>query len=206
MFADRADETPHLSHVRVVKVVRHPAGLVTTNVDVRAREDGCHAGQHLLDQLEGGGQLWVEPDSVVRVTRWELKLNDVSTAVQVRMHAHDRESVPRRVDLRHDGDEVLLRVGGERTEIRGVVEVVGGPWALGRSSYRETPTLVVGQVQVQYVELVERQKVDQPSELVRREEPTCDVERKAAPGVPRCVENPRSRKRNLPCVGGRCSG
>ena len=103
---------------------------------------------------------------MVCVTGWQLELDEVSAGVQIRVHPHDRGCVPGRVDLGNDGDEAVLGVGDERTEVFGSVEGVAGLWDLGRSPHGEAPTLVVGQVQVQHIELVERQKVDHPPDLV----------------------------------------
>src|SRR5262249_22102367 len=120
-LADRADEAAHPVDVRRVQVVGHPVGLVTADVDVRAREDRRNAGQHLLDQLEGRGQLWVEPRGVVFVTGWQLEFDQVATGVQLRVHPHDRGRVAGCVDLGNDRDESVRGVGGERTEVFGAV-------------------------------------------------------------------------------------
>jgi hypothetical protein len=58
-------------------------------------------------------------------------------------------------------------------------------------------------VQVQHVELVEREQVDHPPDVVQGEERAGQVERQAAPGVPRRVEHPRARQGELSCVAGR---
>jgi hypothetical protein len=97
--------------------VGHPAGLVAADVEVGAREDPGDAGQHLLDQREGGGQLRVEPGGVVLVPGWELELDVVATGAQLRVQPHQRGRVAGRVDLGHDGDEAVGGVGGQRPQV-----------------------------------------------------------------------------------------
>ena len=60
---------------------------------------------------------------------------------------------------------------------------------------RDPPALVVGQVQVQDVELVERGEVDQAQDVVDAEEVARDVEHEAAPAVARRVLDHARRDR-----------
>jgi hypothetical protein len=110
--------------------------------------------------FKGRGQFWVEPCGVVRVTGRELELDEVSTGVQFRAHPHQRGRVPGRVYLGNDGDEAVLGVGYEPAKVFGAIERDVGLRVLGRPHHWETPALIVGQVQVQHVKLVEREKVD----------------------------------------------
>jgi hypothetical protein len=185
--------------------VRHAVGLVSADVDVRAGEDRGHLGQHLLDQLEGRGQLRVEPHGTVLVAGHKLELDLVAAGVQLRVQPHERGRVPGRVDLGNDGDEAVRGVGDERPEVFVGVEGAG-PRCPGRSAREEPPALVVGQVQVQHVELVEFQQVDHPPDLLDGEERAGQVERQTAPGIPRRVEDPGVRHADLPAAGGRCRG
>jgi hypothetical protein len=63
--------------------------------------------------------------------------------------------------------------------------------------------LVVGQVQVQHVELVELQQVDYPPDLPDRDGRAGQVERQTAPGESRRVEDAQARHGDL-AGPGRC--
>ena len=71
----------------------------------------------------------------------------------------------------------------------------------------DAPALVVGEVQVQHVELVEREQVDVLLHLVDGEEVARDVEHRAAPGEARMIgdaarrDRPRGRLRMLALLG-----
>jgi hypothetical protein len=93
-------------------------------VQVRAGEDRGHPGQHLPDQLEGRGQLRIEPYRLVLVPRQEPELDLVAAGAQLRVQPHERGRVPRRVDLGDDSDEAVRGVAGEFPEI--LVAVEGG--------------------------------------------------------------------------------
>jgi hypothetical protein len=64
-FAERADHVPQSADVGRVEVVGHASRLVAADVEVGAGEEVGRAGQDLLEQCEGGGELGVEP-----VGRW----------------------------------------------------------------------------------------------------------------------------------------
>ena len=201
--ADQAAQPPD---VRRVHLVRHPAGLVRADVQVRAREDRGHPGQDLLHHLEGRGQLRVEPHRVAPVAGQELVLDLVPAGSQLRPQPQQRGGVPGRVDLGNDGDEAVRGVAGEVAEVFVAVEGCAGLRAGGRAAQGERPGLVVGQVQVQHVELVELQQVDHPPDLLDGEERAGHVERQAAPGVPRRVEDPRGRHPEVFPAGGDAAG
>src|SRR5262249_16328063 len=140
------------------------------------------------------------------VTGRALKLDEVSTGVQLRAHPHESGHMPGRVYLGDDGDEAVLGVGYEPAKVFGTVEGYIGLRVLGRRPHGEAPALVVSQMQVQHVKLVEREKVDDALDLIQREEHAGEVERKTTPGIPRRVEDPRGRHRDLACTGGRFRG
>ena len=160
--AERTDGAAHPLDVRRVEIVGHPAWLVPADVDVRAREDLGNPGQHLLHQLQGRGQLRVEPGGVVLVPGWELELDLVAPGVQLRTQPHQRGGVPGRVDLGDDGDEAVGGVGGQGAQVAGAVEAGVGLRAVGRPAHGQASALVVGQVQVQHIELVEGKQIDHP--------------------------------------------
>ena len=110
--------------------------------------------------------------------------------------------MPGRVDLGDDRDEAIRGVGSQSGE---VVVAVEGLRAGGRLAQGDAPGLVVGQVQVQHVELVQRQQVDYPPDLLDGEERAGHVERQAAPGVPRRVEDPRAWQADLACTSLICA-
>ena len=114
--------------------------------------------------------------------------------------------MPGRVHLGDDGDEALRGVGGDRPKVPGAVEDAAGLRPRGRPRRGEPPALIVGQVQVQHVELVEREEVDHAPDLIEGEERAGEVERQAAPGVPGRVEDARARHKDLPRAGGRYRG
>ena len=104
------------------------------------------------------------------------------------------------VDLRDHGDPVRRRVGDDPRVVGVRVEAALAAADLGRGAGHrqlrpgvdlQPPALVVGQVQVQDVELVERGEVDEAQDVVDAEEVARDVEHDAAPGVARA--RPRSR-------------
>src|SRR5262249_31947333 len=103
------------------------------------------------------------------VTGRALKLDEVSTAVQLRAHPHESGHMPGRVYLGNDGDEAVLGVGYESAKVFGAVEGDIGLRVLGRRPHGEAPALVVSQMQVQHVKLVEREKVDDAFDLIQRE-------------------------------------
>src|SRR5207302_9492833 len=114
----------------------------------------------------------------------ELVLDLVPAGSQVRPQPQQRSGVPRRVDLGNDRDEAVSGVADQVAEVFVTVEGGAGLRAGGRAAQSERPGLVVGQVQVQHVELVEFQQVDYPPDLPDGEEGAGHVEGQAAPGVP----------------------
>ena len=166
-------------------------------MQVRAGEDPGQAGQDLLHQLEGRRQLRVEPHGAAAVAGQELVLDLVPAGPQVRPQPQQRGGVPGRVDLGNDRDEAVRGVADQVAEVFVPVERGVGLSAGGRAAQGERPGLVVGQVQVQHVELVELQQVDHPPDLPDGEEGTGHVERQAAPGVPRRVGDLRGRDPDL---------
>ena len=148
LLAERADQAAQPPDVRHVHLVRHPAGLVRADVQVRAREDPGHAGQDLLHQLEGRAQLRVEPHGAAAVAGQELVLDLVPAGSQVRPQPQQRGGVPGRVDLGNDRDEAVRGVAGEVAEVFVAVAGCAGLRAGRRAAQGERPGLVVGQVQV----------------------------------------------------------
>ena len=192
-LAEDADQAAQPPDVRRVHLVRHPARLVRADVQVRAGEDRGQPGQDLLHQLEGRGQVRVKPHRAAAVAGQELVLDLVPAGSQVRPQPQQRGGMPGRVDLGNDRDEAVRGVADQVAEVFVTVEGGAGLRAGGRAAQGERPGLVVGQVQVQHVELVELQQVDHPPDLPDREEGAGHVERQAAPGVPRRVQDPRGR-------------
>ena len=123
------------------------------------------ASEHLLDDLERRGQVGVQPHGLMGVPGERAQGAGSGCARCPARGAAPRsgDGVPRGVDLRHERDEPLLCVLGEVEELRH-----GRSARTGSSSVRPKGSrqdLVVGQVQVQHVELVELQQVDDPAHL-----------------------------------------
>ena len=82
---------------------------------------------------------------------------------------------------RHFGVRVpwlsVFGVGCELAKVFGAVKSDVGLRVLGRPPHWEAPALIVGQVQVQHVKLVEREKVDHALDLAHRKERAGEVER-----------------------------
>ena len=205
-LAEDADQAAQPPDVRRVHLIRHPAGLVRADVQVRAGEDRGQPGQDLLHQLEGRGQVRVEPHRAAAVAGQELVLDLVPAGSQVRPQPQQRGGVPGRVDLGNDRDEAVRGVADQVAEVFVTVEGGAGLRAGGRAAQGERPGLVVGQVQVQHVELVELQQVDHPADLRDREERAGHVEGQAAPGVPRRVGDLRGRDPDFVRTPGRRRG
>ena len=142
----------------------------------------------------------IEPRGLTIVTGRQLELDLVATGLQLRMHTHDRDRVPGCVALGDDRDEPLRRIPNECAQLIGAVERTISLGAPGWPAERQTPGLIVGEMQMQNVELVEREKVDHPSNLLQRQRRPRDVERQTAPRVPRHVQDSRRRQRDLPSI------
>jgi hypothetical protein len=125
-------------------------------------------------------------------------------ARQLRIRTQRRMGVARRIDLRHDGDESLGRVADDpavvvlRVEAAGVAADRAAAAVLGQprpTVDRQSPALVVGEVQMQHVELVRGEMVDHPADVVDAEEVTGDVEHRATPCEARAVGDRDVRRR-----------
>jgi len=110
--------------------------------------------------------------------------------------------VPGNVDLGHHRDVAVLRVPDDPLVVLLAVEAAAATAHLAAAAVagqlrptvdRDPPSLVIGQVQVQDVQLVERDQVDVALDLVDAEEVPGDVEGGAAPGEPRTVHDPHGR-------------
>jgi hypothetical protein len=117
--------------------------------------------------------------------------------------------VPRHVDLGNDRDEALRRVGDEILVLLLRVETAWRaadfglpalPGEVGPLLDLDPPALIVGEMQVQPVHLVQRDQIDVPLDVVRREEVARDVEHGAAPREARRVGDPQRGQLHL----GRC--
>jgi hypothetical protein len=120
--------------------------------------------------------------------------DQVASAVEFGVEPQQGQAVAGRIDLGQQGDEP---VGGVRDQgahlVVGVEGAVGFAHRCGPSGL-DAPALVVGEVQVQHVELVQRGQVDQRPDLGRREEPAHHVDGEATPSEPRGVEDVQRRQ------------
>ena len=178
---------------QVVGVARR-ARLVASDVQVGA---GRHRGQlaeHVLEERVGELGPRVErrePDLGARV-----RLRDLAIRVQLGHRRESRVGVAGEVDLGHDGDEPLGGVVDDLAVVGLRVEAALGPvdgvaatdlGQLGPRVDRDAPALVVGEVQVEVVELEQRQVVEVALDVVDGEEVAGHVEHGAAVGEARLV-------------------
>src|SRR6185312_1690876 len=107
---------------------------------------------------------------------------------ELRIGGQRRVGVSRHVDLGDDGDETLGRIGDDVLVLRLGVEAAGPATNLGAAAVQgqlwpavddDAPALVVGQVQVQVVDLVQRDLVQVRLDRGDRVEVPRDVEHRA---------------------------
>ena len=131
-----------------------------------------------------------------------IERRGLPVACELRVRGERGVDVPRHVDLGHDRHVPLGGVADDVGVLRlGVVPALVAAHrrlaAVRREPRplrdRDPPALVVGQVQVQAVELVERDQVDEPLDVAYRPEVPGDVEHRAAPGEARSVADPSRR-------------
>ena len=106
--------------------------------------------------------------------------------------------MPGHVDLRHDGNETIGGIGHEVGVL--LLRVVATrssshlPAPANSRQVRprldlEAPSLVVGQVQVQRVQFVQRHRVDVALHVIDGEEMACHVEHRATPRITRAIDD-----------------
>src|SRR5690606_25604918 len=119
-----------------------------------------------------------------------------TVATELRVGGQGRLRVAGHVDLRHDRHAAPLGVAHDRGVLAPAEPATLAPVDLGSAADggqfrpladRDPPALVVGQVQVQIVDLVPGDPVDVPLDGVGVEEVPGDVQHRAAVGVARVV-------------------
>mmetsp|Transcript_116620 Transcript_116620/g.363169 ORF Transcript_116620/g.363169 Transcript_116620/m.363169 type:complete len:373 (+) Transcript_116620:388-1506(+) len=127
----------------------------------------------------------------------------------------DRQRRGKRHELLHllPGEEARLRVGSSFVDLLTVLVALfpvdgGAPPAANQgqlwpAGHLDAPALVIGQVDVQHVELVHRHQEQQPLHPVQIEEVPCNVQHQTSPAVARPVAYPATRdtQRQQPARG-----
>jgi hypothetical protein len=184
---DPLDEAPVVGRIGGMR-------LVAADVDVRPGRQRRDLADHVVQ--EAVRELLVDAERAEADVDPGVRRGRLAVAVETPIRREGRVDVAGHVDLGHDLDEPRLRVGDDRAVLAlgvetALVAVDRRPAADLREARpradREPPALVVGQVQVEAVQLVERHQVDQALHLVDAEEVACDVEHHPAPGEARAV-------------------
>jgi len=191
----------------VVAVQGH--GLVAADVQVLPRGHRREVAEHVLEEDRSGRQRGGQPAEAH--LHAEVLLDRLAARHQLAVRVQRRVDVPRHVDLGHHRDAAR---GGVRQQGRPVVgRVVAARVAPDRRARRashqlragrqvQPPRLVVGEVQVQHVELVRRDEVDDPPQVVGGHHVPGDVHGQAAPRVARRIldEHGGDRREDRPVV------
>ena len=175
---------------------RHSERLIATYVDIggvwKLRNDVVEDVPHELPGLRTPG--------VQRPNRKPGRNIPGETlgGSQFRVRPEDSPSVPWHVDLRDNGDEAVGRIlhqfghlsdGVEPT--RPVPDGAGGTHLGQRGPrwYFDAPSLVIGEMQVQHVELVNGEHVDDAPHRLGPVEGKNDVKRESGPCIPWPVDD-----------------
>lgn len=176
--------------------------LVATDVDVRGGEDVHDLLQHGAAEVE---DLLVDPeDGVADSPPGPHVQHPVGTVAQVRIRGQGGTDVAGHFDLGQHGDASGSRVphqvgqlgAGVGAAVRHTVVVVAagtghglgtmgadlGELGVGRD--RHPPPLVVGQMQMEDIDLVQGQEIDVTAQVGHRLEVAGHVEHRSAPAVP----------------------
>ncbi len=161
-------------------VPRALANLVAAEVEIGAGEQPGDLAQHRPDEIVGLGLAGVEAAFLVE------KLG-IGPRFRARMAGH--------LDLRHDDDVPLARVSDDLADVGGgeILPLAGrGVERADLGQLRvagdfEPPAGIVGQVQLQHVQLVARHLVDELEHLGLAEEVAADVDQQPTPGETRSV-------------------
>jgi hypothetical protein len=181
--------------------------FVAADVQVRPGRQRGQFPDHVLDEpVRGLGRdaQRAVPDRGVGARRWRDPV-----AGEFRVGDLGGVHVPRHVDLGHDGDEArggvpdqvaILRLGEEAAADAVHAGAGRGP---DRGEPRpavdlDAPALVVGEMQVQVVDLEAADLVDVPLDLVRGVEVPGEVQHRAAVGEPRVVHDGAARDGPVP--------
>ncbi len=210
---------PALGHEGLRARARRPAGLlrlVATDADEGGGEQLHHLVEHRAEEVDGR-LAHVEDRLVDAPARPHRRLVGVLRDVghgEFRVGGDDGSRVAGQIDLGDDRDRAGCGVGDDLAEIvlrveaavrstvarcvpRGAVLALRAPTAhlgeLREGVDLDAPTLVVGQVEVEDVQLVPCREVDEAEDVGLREEVPGDVEHDAAPAEAGCVLDRRGR-------------
>ena len=199
---------PRLHLRRRLPLVLHR--LVAADMDEAAREELDHLGEHILQEAERLLLDIVEPGEDAPIGLDSRRRRDARA--QLRIGPDRGERVARHVDLRHDRDRALGRIGDDLADLfLGVIAAgarqrrragCGGGRApcpdLGQPRIfvdLDPPALIVGQMPVKRVELVRGHPVDEPLDELGRLEVPRAVKHQPAPAEARRVLDPDRRDR-----------
>ena len=165
-------------------------------MEVGTRRERADFAHHVVHECEG--LLLVGTERAEADLRPAVLCRRSHPATQLRIRLERGVDVGRHVDLRHDHDVPVLRIAHEVREL--VLRVVAAGTAahlaeatdlrqLGPRLDLDAPALVVGEVQVQHVDLVEREHVDVLLHFARGEKVARHVEHRAAPREARMIRD-----------------
>ena len=207
LLAVLGDDRLNLAFERQVVGRRRRMRLVAAEVEVRPGRDRRDFADHVVEELVR--------DRLAHAERAEADIGAGvqrrrdAVAVQLRVRRQRGVDVSWHVDLGHDGDVprsrvrhdvlvLLLRVVAARVTVDRGAAAEGGQTRPALDL--DAPALVVGQVQVQCVDLVLGDLVDVQLDLVRLEEMPRDVEHRPAAGEARVVEDRAAGDRPRPVL------
>ncbi len=179
--------------------------LVATDVKVGARSHCTELADHVIN--ESVRLLFVHAERTPADVGSRIESRGPRAARQLRIADEGGVDVARHVDLRHDQDVACLCVAQYVLVILLGIEAPRSASDLRERPHRGqlraridlySPSLIVGQVQVQHVQLVQREDVEVLLHFPHREEVTADVEHGAAVGEARLICN--AERGNAPVV------
>ncbi len=168
-------------------------------MEAGARRERRDLADHVVD--EGIGLFLTDAERAEADVDARVRGSRDPVARQLAVRGERGVHVPRHVDLRHDRDEALVRVRDQVRELflRVVAARVSADRAFAavRRQVRpgvdlDAPALVVGEMQVQAIELVVRNQVDVAFHILHAEEVTGHVEHRAAPREARDITDRKS--------------
>ncbi len=201
-------------------------GFIAAHMQPRGREDGDDLFQDFLQRSDGVRQ-WI--DQVATDAKVGRHFHRRLQATKLRVGSDQGAGMAGQLDLRHDGDAAHGGVGDDLAQVvLGVVAAVGcavvrvcgaggkaetGIGAvctdfgqLGECFDLDAPALIVGQVQVQPIEVMHCQQVNEAQDRLLGSKVAHDIEHTAAPakargvfdGAARCAPRHARQRRRPP--------
>ena len=197
---DRVDDVLDAFDEPVILLLGEPRHFVAADVEVRRRRRGGDLAHDVADELVDAVARRAE--RVRRTADARERLRRRAVAAQIRVRDERRVAVPRHVDLGHDRDVARPRVRDDVGVLLLRVEAAAPAADLRLSADRrevrprldlDAPALIVGEMQMQAIDLVQRERSMKRFTSSRAEEMARDVEHRAAPLEARHVDDVRGR-------------